>query len=57
MLKIVANPTHEEYDAMAEWAGNYDPERFDPAKVRFDNPQVRWQNAFSDDEQLTDWRD
>jgi hypothetical protein len=25
----------------------YDPDRFDPAEVRFENPKKRWKQAFS----------
>jgi hypothetical protein len=32
---------------MRTWAGEeWDPKRFDPDKVNFDNPYKRWQYAF-----------
>jgi hypothetical protein len=34
---------------MAAWLGGpFDPEAFDPAAVRFDNPRRRWRKAFAD---------
>jgi Plasmid pRiA4b ORF-3-like protein len=48
-LKIIRDPSHEEYESTLEWAGEaFDPERFDPADVRFDDPQKRWTMAFRD---------
>lgn len=47
LLEILADPGHEDHEQMKEWAGeDYDPERFDPAAVTFDNPRVRWRIAF-----------
>ena len=32
---------------MKEWFGReFEPEAFDPARVRFDNPKKRWDIAF-----------
>jgi hypothetical protein len=49
LLKVLANPRHEEYEEMVEWlkghAKNYYPYRpdeFDPRAVRFWNPGKRW---------------
>lgn len=43
LIEILRNPKHDEYQETAEWLrewyGKYDPERFDPAKVKFTNPQ------------------
>lgn len=51
LLKVLRNPNHEEYESMTEWLsgwyGKYDPEAFDPKKVKFDNPKKRWMKAFS----------
>lgn len=51
LVAILQDPRHEEYQAMVEWLGDeygeYDPERFDPAKVKFDNPQHRFNKAFA----------
>lgn len=47
LLKIVADPAHEEYESMMEWLGGaFDKDRFSPEKVRFDNPKVRWRLSF-----------
>ena len=36
MLKTINNTAAENYDEVIEWLGNdFDPERFDPAKVKF----------------------
>ena len=33
---------------MITWLGQkYDPDEFDPDKVKFDNPSKRWNHAFS----------
>ena len=33
-----------EYKEMKEWYGNdYDPEEFDPSKIKFDNPKKRFE--------------
>lgn len=46
-LEAINNPTHKEHDSMLEWVGGkYDSEKFDPKKVKFDNPKVRWARAF-----------
>ena len=46
-LRIIADPTDEEYESTRRWVGRpYDPSAFDPKKVRFDNPQKRWDFAF-----------
>lgn len=49
MLQIIQNPAHEEHESMLEWlGGGYNPDAFDPEKVRFDDPHKRWKVAFSD---------
>jgi len=46
-LRIIADPTDEEYESMRRWLGRpYDPNAFDPKKVRFDSPKKRWDFAF-----------
>lgn len=54
LLEILHNSTHPEYEENIAWleghAKNYwpyDPERFDPEEVHFDNPNQRWRMAFS----------
>ena len=40
LLKIIANPTHPEYQELMEWLGDsFNPEEFDPKLVEFDNPR------------------
>ncbi len=47
VLVTLADPEHEEHDEMKVWIGeDWDPEKFNPAKVKFDNPYERWVNAF-----------
>jgi len=42
MLEIIADKNHEEYEDTVRWMGpKFDPEHFDPRKVRFDNPVTR----------------
>jgi hypothetical protein len=49
MLKIIQNPSHGEHESMLEWlGGKYDPDVFDPNKVKFDNPLKRWRIAFTE---------
>jgi len=48
LLEIIADPTNEEYEDMTRWVGKqFDPEYFAPEKVKFDNPNKRWEHAFS----------
>ncbi|MBN1356918.1 plasmid pRiA4b ORF-3 family protein [bacterium] len=54
MLKILADPSHEEYQSYETWLSGharnywpYDPAHFDPEAVKFDNPQRRYKLAFS----------
>ncbi len=48
-LEIINNPDHEEYQERIDWLGKkFDPEDFDPAKIKFDDPEKRWQTAFQD---------
>jgi len=49
-LSIIKNPKHKERKELLEWAGGkYDPDNFNPKKVKFHNPKVRWKQAFIDD--------
>lgn len=49
LLKILADPEHDEYASMTEWLGRpFDPEAFDPGRMRFEDPQERWRFAFHD---------
>ena len=57
LLKVIKNPKHKEYEDFISWlkghAKNYypyDPEKFEPEKVHFDNPRKRWRMAFSEED-------
>ena len=46
-LQIINNPQHEEHQEMLDWVGGeFDPEKFNPQEVIFDNPKKRRQLAF-----------
>jgi len=48
LLEVLADPDDEEHESMLEWlGGKYDPQKFVPGKVKFDNPKQRWKRAFS----------
>lgn len=48
LLKTIFDPSHKEYESTLQWlGGRYDPEVFDPKKVRFDDPKKRWKRAFT----------
>jgi hypothetical protein len=52
MLEVISDPSHEEYESTMTWLGRrYDPESFDPKKVKFDNPKKRWRIAFMDEKE------
>jgi hypothetical protein len=47
LLRVLADPEDEEHESTLTWVGgSYDPEEFDPQKVRFDDPEKRWRMAF-----------
>jgi prevent-host-death family protein len=49
LLEIIADPDHEEYDARIEWLGeDFDPEAFDVALIKFDDPMDRWEFTFEE---------
>jgi hypothetical protein len=46
-LHGIADPDHQEHQSTLRWAGGqFDPEAFDPAAVKFDDPKKRWKKAF-----------
>ncbi len=48
-LEAIRDPQHPEHEEMLTWCGGpFDPEEFDPADVRFDNPKKRWRKAFKE---------
>jgi len=47
-ISIINTPRHRERKELLTWVGGkYDPEKFDPKKIKFDNPKIRWRNAFT----------
>ena len=49
LLKVLKNPEHEEYEDLLNWVGGkFDPEYFDPQKVRFMDPVKRRKSAFGE---------
>lgn len=53
VVEAFVHPEEGESAALIEWATSeitryppFSPERFDPAEVRFDDPDLRWRNAF-----------
>lgn len=50
VLEVLAKPGGPEYAEMLEWlGGRFDPESFNPKRVRFDNPKERFELAFGDE--------
>ena len=48
LLTVIQDPTHEEYESTLEWlGGRFDPDRFDPKRVKFDDPARRYKLAFA----------
>lgn len=48
-LRAIRNRRHPEHRAMLQWVGGaFDPRRFEPASIEFDNPRERWKIAFED---------
>jgi len=49
-LEAIGDPEHGEHERLLVWVGGaFDPDTFDPARVVFDDPQERWENAFTRD--------
>lgn len=49
MLEALADPGHDRHEDMKQWIdGSFDPEKFDPAMVKFDDPRQRWNQAFKE---------
>ena len=43
LLSVIGNPKDEEYNEMIEWlGGEYDPEKFDPEDISFEDPKERF---------------
>ena len=42
LLEIMKDPEHEEYEERMEWlGGEFNPEKFNPDSIQFDDPKVR----------------
>lgn len=49
LLTVIQDPTHEEYESTLEWlGGRFDSDRFDPKRVKFDDPARRYRLAFEE---------
>ena len=49
LLEVISDPSNEEYEEMVTWLGKkYDPQKFTHDKVKFDNPNRRWKQTFSE---------
>ena len=49
LIETLSDPDHDEYEDMRNWAGkDWDPEKFSPSEVKFENPYKRWRKAFLD---------
>lgn len=47
LLTVIQDPGHEEHESTLEWlGGRFDPDRFDPERVKFDDPARRYRLAF-----------
>lgn len=47
LLEVIDDPAHEDHRQMMQWLGRkFDPELFDSAKIKFDDPEQRWKRAF-----------
>ncbi len=46
-LEAIMDPVHKQHEDMLRWAGNdFEPERFAPDEVIFEDPRKRWKQAF-----------
>ena len=49
LLTVIQDPSHEDHESTLEWlGGRFDPDRFDPKRVKFDDPARRYRLAFED---------
>lgn len=47
ILEVLAHPTTADTELLEWLGGSYEPEKFDPKKVYFDDPLERWRRAFT----------
>ncbi len=46
-LQAISDPDDEQYREYLDWiGGSFNPESFDPSQVAFDDPELRWEQAF-----------
>lgn len=49
-LEAISDRKHPEHKDKLAWVGGkFDPDKFDPASIRFDDPIKRWEQAFGAD--------
>ncbi|MCL5674893.1 MAG: plasmid pRiA4b ORF-3 family protein [Candidatus Omnitrophica bacterium] len=52
-LEAINNSYHEQHEEMLTWTGGkFDPEYFEPRKVKFWNPHIRFKIAFGDKKRI-----
>ncbi len=50
-LETISDPANERYEELMTWAGeDFDPERFDPKEISFNDPDIRWKLMMDDEE-------
>jgi hypothetical protein len=59
LLEVLADPENEEYDKMRDWAdsmkdGPFDPEKFNPSEVLFDDPKEKFKRAFQEKQEYVE---
>ena len=48
LLDALSAPDNDEYKELMDWLGkDYDPDKFTPQEIEFDDPKARWESAFS----------
>jgi hypothetical protein len=49
LILALKKPDEEESKELLDWVGeDFDPDSFEPEKVRFDDPKMRWDVAFKE---------
>ena len=49
LLTVIQTPIHEEYESTLQWlGGRFNSEKFDPKRVKFDDPARRYELAFEE---------
>lgn len=51
LIEIMKDKQHKEYESTLDWLGyKYDADYFNPNTIQFDEPNARWKQAFSHNE-------